>query len=141
MTAQVCFFQSFFGHTLKCFWNYRKKLSHFHQNIWKYRLKNTVTMSFNTKVRQVTKMTQEKKQARISTQKSQHKWEVATQKTTINKLAFPCGEVVSTDVSRSKEISRDAAVYICFFSDSFSVSSLQENNCFILPGMFQKIST
>ena len=30
-------------------------------------------MSFNTKVRQVTKMTQEKKQARISTQKSQHK--------------------------------------------------------------------
>ena len=42
------------------FWYYRKKLSHFGQNIWKYRLMNTVTASFNTTVRQMTEMPQQK---------------------------------------------------------------------------------
>jgi len=36
----------FFGHRPQWFWNDRKKLSHFGQNVWKYRLMNTVTVSF-----------------------------------------------------------------------------------------------
>jgi len=35
-----------------------KKLSHFGQNVSKYRLMNTVTASFNTTVRQMTEMSQ-----------------------------------------------------------------------------------
>ena len=36
----------FFVHGPKCFWNDRKKLSHFGQNVWKYRLTNTVNGEF-----------------------------------------------------------------------------------------------
>jgi len=32
----------FFSHRLKCFWNDRKKFSHFGQHVWKYRLMNTL---------------------------------------------------------------------------------------------------
>jgi len=46
----------FFGHTSERFQNDRKKLNHFGQNVWKYRLKNTVVASFNTTVRQMTEM-------------------------------------------------------------------------------------
>ena len=35
----------------KCFWNDRTKLSHFGQNVWRGRLLNTVTASFNITVR------------------------------------------------------------------------------------------
>ena len=51
---------SFFGHGPKWFWNDRKKFSHFRQNVWKYRLINTVTVSFNKTVRQMTEMFQRK---------------------------------------------------------------------------------
>jgi len=37
--AHVCFSLGFFGHRRKRFWNDRKKLSHFDQNVWKFRLK------------------------------------------------------------------------------------------------------
>jgi len=37
-----------------------EKLSHFGQNFWKYRPRNTVAASFNTTVRQMTKMFQQK---------------------------------------------------------------------------------
>jgi len=59
----VVYFQTvfFFGHRPICFWNDRKKLSHFGQNVWKYRLINTVTASFNTTLRQMTEMSQRKK--------------------------------------------------------------------------------
>ena len=50
-----------FGHRLKRFWIGRKKLSGFVQNIWKYRLMNTATAGFNTTVRQMTEMSQRKK--------------------------------------------------------------------------------
>jgi len=50
------FFQSFFGHRSKRFWNERKNVSHFGQNVWKYGLKNTVTVSFYTTARQMTEM-------------------------------------------------------------------------------------
>jgi len=43
----------FFCHRLKWFWNDWKKLSHFSQNVWKCRLVNTVMMSFNTTLRQM----------------------------------------------------------------------------------------
>ena len=46
----------FFGHRSKCFWNDRKKLSHFGQNVWKYKLMNIVAASFHTTVRQMTEM-------------------------------------------------------------------------------------
>jgi len=59
--AWACFFWSFVSHRLKCFWNDWKKLSHFSQNVWKYRLLNTVTASFNTNVRQMTEMYQRKR--------------------------------------------------------------------------------
>ena len=57
------FYRSFFGRRPKLFWNDRKKLSHFGQNFWKYRVMNTVTASFNTTVRQMTEMSQRKKTA------------------------------------------------------------------------------
>jgi len=41
----------FISHRPKCFWNVRKKLSHFSQNVWKYRLMHIVMSSFNTTVR------------------------------------------------------------------------------------------
>jgi len=37
---------------------YGKNLSHFGQNVSKYKLKNTVTTSFNTSVKQMTEMFQ-----------------------------------------------------------------------------------
>jgi len=40
---------------------YRKKLSHFGQNVCKCRLMNTVTASFDRTVRQMTEMSQRKK--------------------------------------------------------------------------------
>jgi len=48
----------FFDHRPKRFWNDRKELSHFGQNVWRYRLMNTVMVSFNTTVRQMTEMFQ-----------------------------------------------------------------------------------
>jgi len=48
----------FFGHKPKWFWNDRKNVSHFGQNVWKHRLKNTVEASFNITVRQMTEMFQ-----------------------------------------------------------------------------------
>ena len=50
-----CFF---FGRRPKRFWNGRKKLSHFGQNVWKCRLRSTVLVSFNTSVIQMTEMFQ-----------------------------------------------------------------------------------
>jgi len=50
-----------FGHWPKCFWNDRKKFSHSGRNVWKYRLMNTVTASFDTIVTAET--SQRKKQA------------------------------------------------------------------------------
>jgi len=50
-----------FGHRPNRFWNDRKKLSHFGQDAWKYRLKNTFRASFNTTVRQMTEMFQWRK--------------------------------------------------------------------------------
>jgi len=52
------FFLSFLSHRPKGFWNDWKILSHFGQNVWKYRLKNTVMVSFDTTVRQMTEMFQ-----------------------------------------------------------------------------------
>jgi len=46
----------FFGHRPKYFWNDRKKLSHFGQNVWKYMPLNTVTASFDETARQMTEM-------------------------------------------------------------------------------------
>jgi len=51
----------FSSHRPKRFWSDRKKLSHFGQKVWKFRLKNTVMVSFNTTVRQMTEMFQWKK--------------------------------------------------------------------------------
>ena len=48
----------FSGHRPKCSGKDRKKLSHFGQNVWKYRLKNIVTASFHTTLRQMTEMSQ-----------------------------------------------------------------------------------
>jgi len=48
----------FFGHRPKRFWNDWKKLSHFGQNIWKYKLKITVMASFNATVGQMTEIFQ-----------------------------------------------------------------------------------
>ena len=56
--SKTVFFRSFFGHRPKRFWNDRKNLSHFGQNVWIYRLKNTVVVSCNTTVRQMTEMFQ-----------------------------------------------------------------------------------
>ena len=50
----------FSGHRPKRFWNDRKKLNHF-GHVWKYGLKNTVMVSFNTTVRQMTEMFQRPK--------------------------------------------------------------------------------
>ena len=52
------FFSQFFGQGLKLFWNGWKKLCHFGQNVWKYRLKNTFVVNFNTTVRRMPKMFQ-----------------------------------------------------------------------------------
>jgi len=57
-TATLHWALLFFGHRPERFWNDRKKLSHFGQNVSKYRLKNTVMVSFNTTVRQMTEMFQ-----------------------------------------------------------------------------------
>jgi len=54
------FFQPVFSHWLKCFWNDWKKLSHFSHNVWKYRLMDTVMVSFNINVRQMHEMSQQK---------------------------------------------------------------------------------
>jgi len=51
----------FFGHRPKRFWNDRKKLSHFSQNVSKYRIKHTFMVSFNTTVRQMIEMLKRKK--------------------------------------------------------------------------------
>ena len=51
----------FFGHRPKWFWNDWIKWSHFGQNVWKYRLMNTVTASFNKSVRQTSEMSSQKK--------------------------------------------------------------------------------
>ena len=48
--------------TAKCFWNDWKKLSHFSQKVWKYRPMITVTVSYDTTVRQMTEMSQRKNQ-------------------------------------------------------------------------------
>ena len=50
----------FFSHRPKRFWNDQKILGHFDQNDWKYRLINTVTANFNTTVKQMTEMFQQK---------------------------------------------------------------------------------
>jgi len=50
------------GSQTKIFFNDRKKLSWFGHDVWKYRLVNTVTGSFNNIVRQMIKMSQWKKQ-------------------------------------------------------------------------------
>jgi len=57
-TRLPCSVQSwlFFGHRPKRFWIVRKKLSHFGQNVEKYRPMNTVTATFNTTVRQMTEL-------------------------------------------------------------------------------------
>ena len=50
------FWTCFFGHRIdrgKMILKWPKKWSHFNQNVWKYRLRNTVTVSFNTTVRQM----------------------------------------------------------------------------------------
>jgi len=47
-----------FGHRPKCFSNDRKKLCHFGQNVWKYRIMDTVAANFNTTVRQMIEMFQ-----------------------------------------------------------------------------------
>ena len=49
-----------FAHRTKCFWNNLKNLSHFSQNVWNYRLMNTAVVSFNTTVRQMTKISLKK---------------------------------------------------------------------------------
>jgi len=48
----------FFSRRPKRFWNGWRKLSHFSQNVWKYRLMNIVTTGFDAKVRQMTEMSQ-----------------------------------------------------------------------------------
>jgi len=53
-----CWKLFFFGHRPKCFWNDQKQLSHFGQNVWKYRLKNTATASVTATVRQMTEIFQ-----------------------------------------------------------------------------------
>ena len=58
--AEPVFLHSFFSHRLKRFWNHWKKLSHFSQNVWKHKLTNTVMVSFNTTMRKMTKMFQQK---------------------------------------------------------------------------------
>jgi len=55
--SQLFFFWSFSSHRPICLWNDQKDLSHFGQIVWKYKLMNTVTASFNTTVRQMTEMT------------------------------------------------------------------------------------
>jgi len=59
----------FFGHGPKRFWNDQEKLSHFGQNVWKQRLKNTVTASFSTTVRQMTELFQQKNDRNVSAKK------------------------------------------------------------------------
>jgi len=53
-----CVVLFFFSHRPKRFWNDWKKLSHFGQILWKYRLENNVMASFETTVRQITEMFQ-----------------------------------------------------------------------------------
>ena len=55
------FFSLFFGHRLTSFLNDRKILSQFGHNVWKYRLVNAITASFNTIIGQMTEMSQRKK--------------------------------------------------------------------------------
>jgi len=50
----TCFFRS----QTEIFLKWPKKLNHFGQNVWKYRLKITVMVSFNATVRQMTEMFQ-----------------------------------------------------------------------------------
>jgi len=57
----VLFFRSFSGHRPKFFWNDRKNLSQFGDNVWKGWLVNTVVVSFNTIVKQMTKISHRKK--------------------------------------------------------------------------------
>jgi len=52
------FFWSFSGHRPKLCWNDWQKLSHFGQNVWKYRLISTVAAGFDTTVRQMTEKSQ-----------------------------------------------------------------------------------
>ena len=53
-----CFFSVIFRSETGMFLKWPKKLSHFGQNVWKYKLMNTLTARFNTAVRQMTEMFQ-----------------------------------------------------------------------------------
>jgi len=64
-TSQTYSFRSW----TECFWNDRKKLSHFGRNVWKYRLMNTATASLNAT---------ETNDRNVSTKKNSHKRNVHT---------------------------------------------------------------
>ena len=57
-SIQPVSFSVIFQLQTESFGNDWKKLSHLGQKIWKYRLRNTVTVGFNTTVRQMTEMFQ-----------------------------------------------------------------------------------
>ena len=73
----------FFSVIDRKFLKWPKKLSHFGQNVWKYRLQNTVMVSFNTTVRQMTKMFQRKKTSLVP-----QKWLEYSRLTSIFTLYF-----------------------------------------------------
>jgi len=70
----ILFFRSFSIIDGKLFWNDRNKLSQFGQKVWKYRLMNIFTASFNTIVRKMTEMSQQRALAMIIAACSNSLW-------------------------------------------------------------------
>ena len=58
-----------------------RKLSPFGLNVWKYRLKNTVTASFDRTVRQMTKTSQQKNDRNVSAKKKKNSLQFAFRRT------------------------------------------------------------
>ena len=73
----------FFSHRTKYFWNEWQTFSHFSRNVWKYRLMNTVTVSFDITARQMTEMSLQKWLKCLGEKKSQLR---ALWRTPINKI-------------------------------------------------------
>jgi len=59
----------FFLSYTETFLKWPNKLGHFGQNVWKYRLINTVMVSFDTTARQMTEISQEKTDRNVSAKK------------------------------------------------------------------------
>jgi len=63
MTWRLGCFWSFFCHSLKFFLNDKKELGQFGHNVRKYKIVSAVAKNFNTNIRQMTKISQQRKQA------------------------------------------------------------------------------